>query len=44
MELQVALGTLLSRFPALRLAVPAEKLRWRVGTFMRSAVELPIEW
>jgi cytochrome P450 len=44
MELQVALGTLLSRFPALRLAVPTEKLHWRVGTFMRSVVELPIEW
>lgn len=44
MELQVALGTLLRRFPELRLAVPEEKLRWRVGTFMRSVVELPIEW
>jgi len=44
MELQVALGTLISRFPALRLAVPEEKLSWRVGTFMRGVVELPIEW
>lgn len=44
MELQVALETLLERFPDLRIAVPESELPWRVGTFMRSPEELPVAW
>jgi cytochrome P450 len=44
LELQIALGTLLARFPTLRLAVPAEQLRWRPGMLMRTLEELPVTW
>jgi cytochrome P450 len=44
MELQVALGTLLRRFPTLRLAVPAEDLRWKEGMLVRGLQELPVAW
>jgi nocardicin N-oxygenase len=44
LELQIALGSLLARFPALRLAVPAEELRWRPGMLMRTLEELPVTW
>ncbi|MFD9734942.1 cytochrome P450 [Umezawaea sp. NPDC059074] len=44
MEMQVALETVLERFPELRIAVPEDELKWRVGTFMRSVVELPVAW
>ncbi len=44
LELQIALGTLLTRFPTLRLAVPAEQLRWRPGMLMRTLAELPVTW
>jgi cytochrome P450 len=44
MELQVALGTITRRFPKLSLAVSAEALQWKMGTFMRSFAELPVAW
>ena len=44
MELQVALAVLVGRLPNLRLAVPAEQLRWKQGGFMRSVAEMPISW
>ncbi|MDG9704720.1 cytochrome P450 [Streptomyces sp. DH37] len=44
MELQIALGALLRRFPRLRLAVPAEEVPWRVVTLQRAPRELMIEW
>jgi cytochrome P450 len=45
MELQVAIGTLLSRLPALpRLAVPEEWLTLRTGLTGRSLATLPILW
>jgi cytochrome P450 len=44
MELQVALTTLVGKLPGLRLAVPAEQLRWKAGSFMRSIIELPVSW
>jgi nocardicin N-oxygenase len=44
LELQIALGTLLARFPTLRLAVPAEQLRWRSGMLMRALEQLPVTW
>jgi nocardicin N-oxygenase len=44
LELKIALGTLLARFPTLRLAVPAEQLRWHPGMLMRTLEELPVAW
>jgi cytochrome P450 len=44
LELQIALGTLLARFPTLRLAVPAAELRWRPGMLTRTLHELPVIW
>ncbi|WP_395108083.1 cytochrome P450 [Actinomadura sp. SCN-SB] len=44
MELQVALGTLLARLPGLRLAIPADRLRWKTGLLVRGLTELPICW
>ncbi|MEU1817198.1 cytochrome P450 [Streptomyces roseifaciens] len=44
MELQVAIGTLLTRFPDLRLAVPAEEVRWNTGSIWRFPLALPVAW
>ncbi len=44
MELQVILGSLVDRFPGLRLAVPVEELPWKTGKIIRSLQELPIAW
>lgn len=41
-ELRVALGTLLRRFPGLRLA--EEQLPWRQGRMVRGLARLPIAW
>ncbi|GAA4879457.1 cytochrome P450 [Kitasatospora terrestris] len=38
----VALRALVTRFPALRLAVPAEDLQWRHTRLMRGLVSLPV--
>ena len=43
-ELQVALGSLLNRFPRLRLAVPAEEIPWKTGLLVRGPVALPVIW
>jgi cytochrome P450 len=40
-EGDIALATLLARYPDLRLAVPAEELRWEPG-FVRSLESLPV--
>ena len=40
-EGQVAIGTLLRRFPRLALAEPAEQLRWRGGLIMRGLQRVP---
>ena len=44
MEGQLALGTLLRRFPELRLAVPADKLHWGHGDglVLRGLTEVPV--
>ena len=44
MEGQIALGSLLARFPDLALAVPPERLRWRHGDglVLRGLSELPV--
>jgi cytochrome P450 len=44
MQLQVALGGLLRRFPALALAVPPDELEWRPGRIIRSLEKLPVTW
>ncbi|WP_432052045.1 cytochrome P450 [Streptomyces sp. JH002] len=44
MELQVAIGTLLRRFPELRLAVPTEDVRWNTESIWRYPHELPVTW
>ncbi|MFI9503519.1 cytochrome P450 [Nocardia sp. NPDC052566] len=43
-ELQVALGSLLRRFPALRLAVPVEEVPWKTGLLVRGPKALPVSW
>ncbi len=42
LEAQIALPALLNRFPELRLARPAESLRWRKHIFLRALEELPV--
>ncbi|GAA3920772.1 cytochrome P450 [Streptomyces gulbargensis] len=44
MEAEVMLSTLLTRFPALALAVAPERLAWRRGTVNRGPVALPVTW
>jgi cytochrome P450 len=44
MELELALGSLVARLPGLRLAVPADHLRWRPGMVMRNLTALPVTW
>ncbi|MFD7132685.1 cytochrome P450 [Streptomyces sp. NPDC059894] len=43
-ELQVALGTLLERFPDLKLAKPAEEVRWNKTSIWRYPLALPVTW
>jgi cytochrome P450 PksS len=42
LEVTVALEALLSGFPEISLAVAAEEIRWRPGTFMRRLYSLPV--
>jgi nocardicin N-oxygenase len=44
MELRVAMGELLRRFPGLRPAVPVRQVRWRSGTMFRRPQALPVTW
>lgn len=44
MELQVALSSLLDRFPGLTLAVGEDDLSWKAGKVIRSLHELPVRW
>ncbi|MFE2635930.1 cytochrome P450 [Streptomyces scopuliridis] len=43
-ELEAVIGRLVERFPGLRLAVPAEELRWDTETIRRFPHELPVAW
>ncbi|WP_217548842.1 cytochrome P450 [Streptomyces sp. GbtcB6] len=43
-ELEVAVGRLLDRFPALRLAVRPDEVRWDTETIRRFPLELPVAW
>ncbi len=42
LEGRIALGTLLARFPELRLAVPAGQLTWQPGMLMNGLTALPV--
>lgn len=42
LEGQIALQTLVDRFPDLRLAKPAESIQWRTGILMRGPKRLPV--
>ncbi|MFE6056611.1 cytochrome P450 [Kitasatospora sp. NPDC056446] len=44
MELQVAIGTLLRRFPGLRLAAEPSELDWDSGSIWRFPRTLPVAW
>ena len=44
LELQIALGTLASRFPGLRLAVPVAGVRYAEDTLVRALLSLPVTW
>ncbi|MEV5507608.1 cytochrome P450 [Streptomyces orinoci] len=44
MELQIAIGTLLRRFPELRLAVPPEEVEWNTVSIWRYPLALPVAW
>ncbi|MGH6654946.1 MAG: cytochrome P450 [Actinocrinis sp.] len=43
-ELEISVGSLLRRFPGLRLAVPAEEVPFREGTLQRGPSRLPVLW
>jgi cytochrome P450 len=44
MELQAAIGALLTRFPRLRLALPPERVQWKSGVLVRGPQRLPVLW
>jgi cytochrome P450 len=44
MELQVAISTLLRRFPKLELAVPVEEVEFKKGRLVRGLQALPVRW
>ncbi len=43
-ELEIALGTLLTRLPGLRLAAPAEDIPFKPGDTIQGMLELPVTW
>jgi pentalenic acid synthase len=43
-ELEIALGSLLTRLPGLRPAVPAEEVRFKPGDTIQGMLELPVTW
>jgi cytochrome P450 len=44
MEAEIALRSLLNRFPALRLDIDPENLEWRRTRLIRGLVSLPVRW
>lgn len=44
LELRVGVSALVSRFPALRIAVGDDELRWRTDMFVRGLWRLPVTW
>ncbi|GHD88329.1 cytochrome P450 [Streptomyces naganishii] len=43
-ELEIALGTLVTRLPGLRLAVPPEEIPFKPGDTIQGMLELPVTW
>lgn len=43
-ELEIALGSLLARLPGLRLAVPADEVRFKPGDTIQGMLDLPVTW
>jgi nocardicin N-oxygenase len=43
-ELRIALSTLLTEFPGLRLAEPAERIPWQIDGMQRGPAALPVTW
>ncbi|MFL6127122.1 cytochrome P450 [Actinophytocola sp.] len=43
-ELQVAMTALLTRFPALRLAVDPDQVQWHTDRLIRGVTALPVAW
>ncbi|WP_282693819.1 cytochrome P450 [Streptomyces sp. CC208A] len=43
-ESEILLGSLWTRFPGLRLAVPEDELRWQRGALIRGPETLPVTW
>lgn len=43
METEIAIGSLLRRYPGLSLGVPEDEIRWREIAIMRGLEELPVE-
>jgi biflaviolin synthase len=44
MESELLVSRLLTRFPALQLAVPPEEVRWQTDVVIRGPVDLPVTW
>jgi cytochrome P450 len=44
LEVRLAIGTLLRRFPTLDLAIPADEVRWSPTSMLRSVEALPLTW
>jgi cytochrome P450 len=44
MQLQVAIATILDRFPHLELAVPEHEVPWKTGRVSRGPERLPVRW
>lgn len=42
LEGEIAIGSLLRRFPGIRLAIPSEDVRWKPLNFLRGLTELPV--
>jgi biflaviolin synthase len=44
LELRTLVARVVDRLPGLRLAVPADEVRWRRGELIRGPVALPVAW
>ncbi|HUC56736.1 MAG TPA: cytochrome P450 [Streptosporangiaceae bacterium] len=44
LELQIALSTLVTRFPGLRLAIAPDEVRYAQDTLVRALLALPVTW
>ncbi|MFF5010798.1 cytochrome P450 [Streptomyces phaeochromogenes] len=44
LEMQIAIGTLLDRFPRLELAIDEENIPWRDSLLLRGPTALPLSW